>query len=139
MSEHCTKYWQSPTYKAWAAAKSRCRCETSSVYKDYGERGITFAPEWDDFNQFLADMGVRPDGLSLDRIDNSKGYRPDNCRWATPKEQAYNRRDNRLHEHDGKTLTLEEWATETGIKRATLFTRLHRGWSLERALTTPTG
>ena len=125
------------TYVSWESARNRCRNPNSDSF--YGDRGISFAPEWNDFNQFLADMGERPEGSTLDRINNDKGYEPGNCRWATPKQQAFNRRNTHLpefHEFQGKRLRLEEWAAETGINKKTLSTRLHRGWSLERALTT---
>ena len=127
----------SATYVSWASARSRCNNPNSDSF--YGDRGIAFAPAWDDFNQFLADMGERPEGATLDRINNGKGYEPGNCRWATPKQQAFNRRNTRLpefHEFKGRAMRLEEWAAETGINKSTLVTRLHRGWSIERALTT---
>lgn len=77
----------SPTYVSWVNMRYRCR-----HYPDYSGRGITWAPEWDSFARFLSDMGERPEGTSLDRIDNDGDYEPGNCRWATPAEQVSNRR-----------------------------------------------
>ena len=86
---------------------------------------------------FLADMGIRPYGTSLDRLDKSKGYMPSNCRWATSKEQA--REKSKFIEFDGKTLNITDWANEVGLKRTTLSNRLLKGWSVEEALTVPAG
>ncbi len=95
--KHTTKHgkWGSRTWVSWNSARTRCRNPNTKDYPRYGGRGITFSPLWDDFEVFFAEMGERPPGHSLDRIDNSKGYEPGNCRWATAKEQANNRRDNR--------------------------------------------
>lgn len=79
-------------YRAWAAAKGRCRNSNAERYADYGGRGITFDPAWDDFETFYKDMGEPKECESLDRIDNDKGYSKDNCRWATAEEQCENRR-----------------------------------------------
>ena len=81
-----------PTYTSWDSMKARCSRESHPNYMNYGGRGIDYCDEWEDFAQFLADMGERPEGKTLDRIDNDKGYSPSNCRWSTPEEQQLNRR-----------------------------------------------
>ena len=79
---------KSSTYKSWKQMRDRCNNPNSTQYKWYGERGIKVCEEWDDYAAFLQDMGERPIGTTLDRIDPDKGYDKDNCRWATPREQA---------------------------------------------------
>lgn len=82
-------------YMIWATMRQRVNNPKNKKYKDYGARGIDICPEWDSFLQFYTDMGPKPDGYSLDRIDNDKGYSKENCKWSTPKEQANNRRPHK--------------------------------------------
>lgn len=87
----------SPTYSSWCNAKSRCYNPNDKEYANYGERGIVMADAWkENFEQFLADMGERPDGMTLDRIDYNKGYEPGNCRWVNSHIQTSNRRTPNL-------------------------------------------
>ena len=116
----------------------RCYNKKSPNYKYYGGRGISTCDSWRELNNFLADVGDRPEGASLDRIDNSKGYSPENCRWADSKTQSRNRRDNVRITHDGVTKTKIEWAEEKGMHISTLAYRLMIGWSVEDALNKPT-
>lgn len=90
-----------------------------------------------DFSAFLAHMGPCPPGLTLERIDNDRGYEPGNCRWATILEQANNKRNIHWLTLRGRTLSLVAWAREAGIPRLAVYKRLKRGWSVERALTEP--
>lgn len=125
-----------PEYKAWCHLKERCLNPSHPSYHNYGGRGIGVCDEWrDSFEAFYRDMGPRPsDEHTLDRIDNDKGYCKENCRWATWKEQADNRRTSRHHEIDGKSLAQTDWARANGIPQCTISLRLKRGWGAERAL-----
>ena len=119
----------------------RCNYPSTNSYKTHGGRGITICDDWlDDFRNFLSDMGECPEGLSLERNDNDGNYEPSNCRWATKKEQARNRRSNHNLTLKGETHCMVEWAKITGIKRATIAMRILKyGWSVEDALTIPAG
>lgn len=119
--------------------KDRCHNPNSPAFDRYGGRGIRVCERWrDSFANFFTDMGPRPTPKhSLDRIDNSGNYKPENCRWATDVEQAQNMRKNRFLTHDGRTLCASEWARVIGVKPGTLERRLNAGWSVERALTEP--
>lgn len=129
---------QSRTYTAWCLMRSRCSDPSNKRFADYGGRGITVCPRWEKFENFLADMGEKPERLTLDRIDNERGYEPGNCRWATWEQQARNKRNSRFLTFGGETLTLAEWAERTGIQRGTIAARIDKfGWSVETALMRP--
>jgi hypothetical protein len=127
-----------PTFSSWRCMISRCCNPRHPHYNRYGGRGILVHPRWSDFDSFLADMGERPPGMTLDRIDNDDDYKPGNCRWATTREQHTNMSSNVLLHFDDRVQTIVEWAEELGIKSKTLWSRLNVcGWSVEQALTTP--
>jgi len=126
------------TYKIWQGIIKRCKNSNASNFDYYGGRGITVCDRWlESFANFFEDMGECPKGMSIDRIDSSGNYEPENCRWATLEQQASNTRRSRLIEFDGKTLTLSQWSRETELGITTLFYRFERGWSIEKALTLP--
>jgi hypothetical protein len=127
----------SPTWVSWRSMRDRCLNVRNPGYANYGGRGITIAERWDDFAAFLADMGERPKGLTLDRIDNDGNYEPGNCRWATMRTQSRNSRMNTLLEHQGATHTMVEWSEILGLAQSVIVDRLRRGWAVERALSTP--
>lgn len=128
--DHCF----TPVYQSWTAMKFRCSNAGHEAFPNYGGRGIFVCEKWKIFEGFFADMGERPAGTTLDRIDNSLGYFKENCRWATWTEQGRNRRTNRILTAFGVTKCLSEWAEFTGIGDTTIRERLRRGWSIERAL-----
>jgi hypothetical protein len=137
---HAKRNRQSSTYRIWHGMMQRCYSPGASGYDSYGGRGIAVCDQWrDNFPAFLADMGERPAGKSIDRIDNTKGYEPSNCRWATPSQQSRNTSSNRMVTYGGETLPLVVWVERLGVGQQTLTSRLNRGWSAERALTTPAG
>lgn len=127
-----------PEYRAWLNMIARCTHPHHEAYARYGGRGITVCPEWlESFERFVADVGPRPShALSLERIDNARGYEPGNCRWATSVEQNRNRRSNRTLTYHGETRCLSEWAQRYGLSPALLTFRLRAGWELEQALST---
>ena len=117
--------------------RQRCLNPNAPKYGRYGGRCITIAPRWDSFAAFAEDMGERPEGTSLDRIDNDQGYSPDNCRWATPKQQIVNRSFTRWITWEGITMCVADWERRMGLRERKLRDRLRYGWTLERAMTTP--
>lgn len=128
---------ETPSYESWSAMKQRCLNPNHQWYKNYGGRGIAICQRWMDFENFFDDMGERPPGTNLERKDNNSNYEPGNCKWATPKEQGRNRRDNRLISFAGITRCLSEWSEISGLKITTIRERINRGWSIEDALTEP--
>ena len=128
---------QSPTYYSWKAMKQRCLNPADPAYDRYGGRGIKLCSRWMSFEAFLSDMGTRPEGYCIDRIDNDGDYTPENCRWATDHQQQRNRRSNMLITHDGRTMCIEAWAAEVGMRADTLAYRIRNGWNFGVALTLP--
>jgi len=123
-------------YKIWAMMKQRCFNKNHKSYRHYGDRGIGVSESWMKFENFYLDMGDCPAGMSLDRINNEKGYSVENCRWASFETQNNNRSNSCFLEYQGQKKTISEWAHQTGIKVATLWDRIKRfGWTTERALT----
>ena len=113
-------------YTIWASMCKRCNNKNNKDYKNYGGRGIKICESWEKFENFYADMGDRPKGLTIERIDNNVGYSPSNCKWATYMEQNRNRRDNRIITYGSESKCLAEWADVIGVKYMTLFRRLER-------------
>lgn len=130
----------SPEYAVWRTMKARCTNPKRPEFSHYGERGISVCERWmTSFAAFLADMGHRPSlHHQLDRIDNSRGYEPENCRWATARENSTNRRSSVFVEYGGHKRTLNEWARTAGVtvQPTTLSMRLKAGWDIEKALFT---
>lgn len=125
------------THRIWKNVWTRCTNPRVKSYKDYGGRGIKVCARWRSFAAFFEDMGECPPKMSIDRIDNDKGYEPGNCRWATKKVQANNTRSNRRYTLNGRTQTVSQWAEEIGIPYNCLLYRHMNGWDAETALTTP--
>lgn len=121
----------SPTYKSWLKMKERCSNPKDISFRNYGGRGIGYDPSWNDFSVFLRDMGERPVGYSLDRLDVDKAYGPANCKWSSRKEQANNKRTNVMLTVDGVTKTMTEWSEATGVKVGTIWRRFSVGYSSE--------
>ena len=128
---------RSRTYKSWESMVSRCRNPADDHYATYGAAGIAVCDRWLIFDSFLSDMGDRPRGKTLDRIDSRGNYEPGNCRWATPREQARNRKSNRVIEFEGRKQPLADWADEFGLSQAALKWRLDNGFSVRDALLRP--
>lgn len=125
------------TYRSWASMLNRCRNENYHRYDRYGGRGIKVCKRWLCFNNFLSDMGERPKGTTLERLDNDGDYNPQNCEWSTRKAQANNRRSNRLITAFGVTRTLMQWSDFTGLSRSAIGHRIRRGWPINDALSKP--
>ena len=130
---HCMS--KSAEWRTWRNLRVRCNDPKDAGYKNYGGRGIRVCARWDEsFEAFMEDMGPRPDGCSIERVDNNGHYEPGNCIWAPSKVQARNRRTNRMITANGVTKSLVSWSDETGIKRVTIAARLRRGMTPEQAL-----
>lgn len=125
-------------YNVWSAMMQRCYNENNPSYHNYGGRGIKVCERWHNYSSFIKDIGNRPKGGTLDRINNNGNYEPKNCRWVDMKTQQNNRRNNRIIVHNGKEYTVSELARIYGVEREILFDRvLKYGWSVEDAISTP--
>jgi hypothetical protein len=116
-----------PTYKSWENMHRRCKYSYDKSFKNYGGRGIKVAPEWSSFINFFDDMGFRPDGLTLDRLDVNGDYCKDNCRWASSKTQSRNTRSNVYLTYKGETKTIADWAEALKLQPGGLYARIRRG------------
>jgi hypothetical protein len=122
-------------YRSWDAMLGRCNDPAMPSYKRYGARGVTVCQRWaESFYSFAADMGERPPGTTLDRIDNAKGYEPGNCRWATHKEQQRNRSNNLVVTYRGSTGPLAQICEQFGGRYSRVYQRLRKGLSIEAAM-----
>lgn len=142
---HLFKHGHSPfgkptkMYRIWSGMRNRCGNSKNQAYDDYGGRGIKVCDRWQEFSNFLADMGHPPsDKHTIDRKDNDGDYEPGNCVWSTKKEQANNRRSNRLLEYQGRSQTVQRWSDELKISSTTISMRINQyGWEIGKALNTP--
>lgn len=122
-----------PEYRIWCGIIDRCRRPSRPEYPNYGGRGISVCDRWQNFSSFFADVGPRPTRRhSIDRIDNDGNYEPANVRWVTRKVQNNNSRRNRYITASGKTLTIAQWADETGLRYSLIQQRLYMGWNPDR-------
>ena len=123
------------SYRTWCGIKDRCLNSNTPSFKNYGGRGITVCDRWvNSFENFYEDMGEPSKELSIERVDNNKGYFKTNCKWATRSEQSRNKRNVRLITYKNKTQTILEWANEMGIKHGTMYVRFKKGWSVDKSL-----
>lgn len=125
-----------PLYTTWQSIRTRCLNESHKQYANYGGRGITICSRWNNFSLFAEDMGPRPEGFTIERIDNNKGYSPDNCRWATYAEQRRNTRANRFVEIMGMRLCATDWAHYMKVDKSFVSKSLlkHGDIAIERML-----
>ena len=122
-------------YAAWIHMIQRCNNPSNPRFQDYGGRGIRVCERWEEFSNFIHDMGLRPStGHSIERINNDGNYEPNNCRWATRKQQGSNKRNNTNITCDGVTQTIAAWADQLGVSQQKLRHRVKKGWSHERTV-----
>lgn len=134
--------WQRVEWVAWKSMVHRCTSPKAKSYAGYGGRGITVCDRWlgpDGYANFLADMGPRPDGQSLERLDVDKGYSPENCTWIPRASQADNKRQSRWVEFEGERLSATRLAERLGLPAKTVFYRLDHGWTVDQIVTRPAG
>lgn len=128
----------SSLYSRWINMRRRCENPDNENFENYGGRGIKVCARWQKFENFYVDMGDLPfEDAQIDRENNDGDYEPTNCRWSTPSENSNNRSNNVLVEIDGRTQTLMEWSSESGVPYATIWARLNRNWSAKKAVFQP--
>lgn len=133
---HAARGAMTEIYMIWLTMRKRCSNPKSNGYARYGGRGISVCQRWDEFNNFIADMGERLPGKTLDRKDNDGNYEPSNCRWATRKEQSANSTLTKQIVFNGETKSVRQWEVSLGLGQGALWHRLKNGWSLSKALST---
>ncbi len=122
-------------YRSWVGLRERCLNKNHHAFADYGGRGIAVCDRWagrDCFANFFNDMGQRPVGFSIDRIDVDGDYSPENCRWSSKKEQSRNRRNTIYVEYRGKTVSISEAIEDSGLYPALVHSRIRLGWPESR-------
>jgi hypothetical protein len=124
-------------HRCWSGMKQRCFNKNSKLYIGYGGRGITVCKRWLKFDNFFADMGERPPGMQIERRDNNGNYCPENCYWATRKQQQRNRRPTLYVQFRGKREPLSKLCEEAGVKYQTAYFRLRNGLTIEEVLAAP--
>ena len=131
--------WGTSLYWSWHSMKDRCLNPNCAVYKHYGARGIAVCDDWMGFEAFRdwALSNSYKEGLTIERIDVNGNYEPDNCTWIPMSEQSNNKRSSRIITFRDKTMNLKKWADHLGLRPSVLWGRLDRGWSVEKAFTTP--
>lgn len=138
ISKRMTKHGKSnfPIYRIWIGIFARCNNPNDTGYHLYGAKGIKVCKRWNEFENFYLDMGNVPDGKMIDRIDNYKGYQPDNCRWVTNKENMRNKRNTRYLTYKRQKKCISEWAEIYNLNHGLLWNRLfYLNWNPEKALT----
>lgn len=125
-----------PIYRLWLRMKQRCLNPNDRAYHHYGGRGIDVSNSWLSFDNFYSDMGDKPNGMTLERVDNNRGYSKENCVWATRKQQARNRRTTKFYTLGNETKSIQEWANTIGISHESMRKRIEK-WELQKALTHP--
>lgn len=124
-------------WRSWQNIRKRCMNPDYPFFENYGGRGITVCERWkESFENFFSDMGPRPQGMSIERMENDSGYSPDNCFWASDHTQRRNKRTTRMLTVFGKTMCMADWAKNNGLRSCDIFYRLKKGWTLEDAVST---
>ena len=131
----------SKLYRVWNGMKNRCYCKNTKSYKDYGARGIDVCDEWKNSAESFISWAIKngySDEMTIERIDNGKGYSPDNCKWISKGEQTKNRRNCRTYTYNGKTHVLSEWCKELNVDYKMIHNRINKlHWTFEKAIKTP--